>query len=119
MNKNKLTHLKIKKTILLTSAILIASAGAAYAEDAKIWQKYIGTIADESIPLMPDYSYAGYKLGEQPIPVNHNGLDVFNIVNFGAIANDMLSDQDAIQQAINAAEANGGGVVMFPALVNF
>ena len=61
---------------------------------------------------IPDYSYAGYHRSERAIP--HVEGPVFNIVDFGAIANDEKSDREAIQKAIDAAAAQGGGVVLVP-----
>jgi hypothetical protein len=83
-------------------------------EEAKIWQKYVGEIITPEIPVLFDYSYAGYKLGQIGIPEKNNHLRVFKVTDFGAIANDTISDQEAIQSAINAAEKNKGGIVFFP-----
>ncbi len=82
--------------------------------EALIWQKYTGAIDNPEIPTLFDYSYAGYKLGEEGIPEKFETLKVFNVVDYGAIPNDTISDQDAIQATINAAELNGGGIVFFP-----
>ncbi len=87
---------------------------AAYGQEARIWKKFTGEIADASVPMLFDYSYAGYKMGETGIPKTHRQLKVFNVVDFGAIPNDTVSDQEAIQRAIDAAEKNTGGVVFFP-----
>ncbi|MFY0598966.1 MAG: DUF4955 domain-containing protein [Cyclobacteriaceae bacterium] len=95
--------------ILLTSIVKID----AQTDTARIWKKYKQQIDDESIPLLPDYSYAGYKLGEESIP-DRKDLKVFDVTKFGAIADDTLSDQESIQKAIAAAESNGGGIVYFP-----
>lgn len=83
-------------------------------EEAKIWEKFTGKISNTEIPTLFDYSYAGYKLGEIGIPKRHKNLKNFNVMDFGAIPNDSISDQKAIQAAINAAEKNKGGVVFFP-----
>lgn len=40
---------------------------------------------------------------------------IFNVVNYGAVANDNVDDKNAIGAAVNAAIAAGGGVVYFPA----
>lgn len=61
---------------------------------------------------IPDYSYAGYHRSERAIPTVEG--PVFNIVDFGAKPNDEKSDRDAIQAAIDAAAAQGGGVVFVP-----
>lgn len=83
-------------------------------EEAKIWQKFTGKISNPEIPVLFDYSYAGYKLGEVGIPKKHKNVKVFNVLDFGAIANDSISDQVAIQKAINAAQKNNGGIIFFP-----
>ncbi|SHJ19134.1 Pectate lyase superfamily protein [Arenibacter nanhaiticus] len=92
----------------------IFNIGPSFAQEAVIWKKFTGEINDPEIPLLFDYSYAGYQLGEKGIPENHKGLKVFNVLDFGAIPNDSISDQEAIQAAINAAELNKGGIVFFP-----
>ncbi len=61
---------------------------------------------------IPDFSYAGYRRLEEPIPMREG--PVFDVVDFGAIADDGKSDRGAIVKAISAATANGGGVVFFP-----
>ena len=80
-----------------------------------IYKKWIGTLEDEDedIPELIDWSYAGYKQGE-PIPNSFN-LSTFNVTSYGAIPNDGLSDLTATENAIDAAESAGGGIVFFPA----
>ncbi|WOH36267.1 DUF4955 domain-containing protein [Thalassotalea fonticola] len=114
MIQTKLDKFRIKQALVLSSTLIAALGSSAYAADADIWQQYTGVISSPTIPVLPDYSYAGYKLGMEGIPENHT-LDVFNVTDYGAIANDLVSDQNAIQLAIDTAEANGGGVVFFPA----
>lgn len=82
--------------------------------EALIWQKYVGKTKRLDIPLLFDYSYAGYQLGTKGIPESFEALKVFDVTDYGAIPNDTLSDQKAIQKAIDAAEQNGGGIVFFP-----
>lgn len=84
------------------------------AQEATIWKKFTGEITNPEIPMLFDYSYAGYKLGEEGIPKKFKYLKIFNVVDFGAVANDNLSDQEAIQKTIDAAEKNNGGIVFFP-----
>lgn len=62
--------------------------------------------------ILPDFSYVGYHRGEDAIP--QPNLKVFDVRDYGAIADDNLSDKQAIEKAIKAAEANGGGIVFFP-----
>ena len=40
--------------------------------------------------------------------------DVFDVTKFGAVANDGMDDTYAVQKALDAAAANGGGIVFFP-----
>lgn len=68
---------------------------------------------DKSKSLLPDFSYAGYQCGEKAIPEIKN-YKLFNVVDFGAKPNDELSDREAIQAAIDAANKNGSGIVFFP-----
>jgi hypothetical protein len=63
--------------------------------------------------LIQDFSYAGYRRGEDPIPTVTG--PVFNVTNYGAVANSLSDSTVAIQNAINAAAAAGGGVVLIPA----
>ncbi|HEY9218735.1 MAG TPA: right-handed parallel beta-helix repeat-containing protein [Phenylobacterium sp.] len=39
---------------------------------------------------------------------------VFNVKDYGAVGNGLVNDRDAIQAAVNAANAAGGGVVYLP-----
>ncbi len=103
---------KITTSMMVFMTIILFSM-TSFGQDAQIWKKYIGTISDPNIPVLPNYGYAGYKQGQEAIPDTHN-LTTFNVANYGAVANDSSSDQAAIQAAIDAAEANGGGIVFFP-----
>ncbi len=61
-----------------------------------------------------DFSYAGYRNGEAPLP-SAEGLPVFDVNDFGADATGAGDATAGIQAAIDAAEAAGGGVVWVPA----
>jgi len=64
-----------------------------------------------------DFSYAGYKSSDQPIP---DVPVVVNVTDFGAVANDGLDDAAAFQNAINYVSAQGGGAVNIPSgIFNF
>jgi hypothetical protein len=66
--------------------------------------------------ILPNFSYAGYKNGEQAIDYSGKNLTIFNVTSYGAIANDNISDKVAIKAAIAAASVgNAGGIVFFPA----
>jgi len=58
-----------------------------------------------------DFSWAGAYYGERGIsPVN---TTIFKVADYGAVTGDALDDTDAIQRAIDAAGAAGGGIVQF------
>lgn len=61
---------------------------------------------------LPDYSFAGYRHGKDPITVINP--KIFNVLDYGAKPDDQVSDTAAIQRAIDAAGAAGGGVVYLP-----
>ncbi len=65
-----------------------------------------------STAVLPDYSWAGYKMGTEGIP-DMKGK-IFDVTKYGAIPNDSIEDFDGVQAAIKAAEAAGGGIVFFP-----
>lgn len=52
-----------------------------------------------------------------PLPVIPN--QVFNVMSYGAVGDGTTEDTQAIQSAINAAGAAGGGTVLFPQGKNF
>lgn len=65
--------------------------------------------------FLHDFSYAGYHNGTTALPTDHTG-PVFNAVQgFGADATGATDATGAIQAAIDAAEAAGGGAVHLPA----
>lgn len=73
------------------------------------WQAFQGPDAARR-PFI-DFSWAGANYGEQGIaPVN---ATIFKVADYGAIPDDPLDDTDAIQRAIDAASAAGGGIVQF------
>ncbi len=76
------------------------------------WEQFVAAKQNQTEPALPDFSYAGYHYFSKPVPdVTH---PVFDVTDYGAIANDDQSDQSAIRRAIAAAEANGSGIVFFP-----
>ena len=113
----------MKLPLLLLLPLVWSSAGAAPqaaqltppaapAPTAEIWTRYLEA-ADKG-QVLPDFSLAGYRGGLTGIPDSFPNLKTFNIADYGAVANDQKSDQEAIERAIRAAEAAGGGVVFFP-----
>lgn len=88
-------------------------ASYAFAQEATPSQLFENYKKNKSTSILPDFSYAGYQSGEKSLPVNRQHK-IFNVVDFGAKPNDEISDREAIQAAINAANKNGSGIVFFP-----
>lgn len=104
----------------LLAFILIAWAAALSAGQA--WESALydnswsplPTLTFDSDKLIQDFSYAGYKRGEAPLPFVSG--PVFDAVTgYGADSTGTSDSTAAIQAAINAAELAGGGVVYLPA----
>ena len=62
--------------------------------------------------FLHDFSYAGYHQSEKELPEDHD-LDVFYVTDYGADASGGQDSTASIQNAINAAQDNGGGLVFF------
>ena len=77
-----------------------------------IWKKFIGEPVPAGTPDLIDYSYVGYKNGEEAIP-DAFALPIFDVTDYGAVPDDDKSDTDGIKAAISAA-SSGGGIVFFP-----
>ena len=92
--------------------LLALSFVACNAQEVSVWENFKQAKKSGTEAILPDFSFAGYKHSEEAIPrVNHK---VFDITSFGAIANDAISDKDAIKKAIAAATKNGSGIIFFP-----
>ena len=77
-----------------------------------VWKNYLAQ--NETGSVLPDFSRAGYGMGER-LPQDVTG-PLFNVTDqvYGAFPDDLKDDTVAIQAAINAAQAQGGGVVFLP-----
>jgi hypothetical protein len=60
-------------------------------------------------PYVPDFSFAGYRWGDEPLPDLRPTLDV---TDFGAKPDDGKDDTDAFKKAILAAQREKGRVVL-------
>jgi len=78
-----------------------------------LWSDFLEARRNDTTPILPDFSYAGYHYCEQAIP--DVAGPIFDVTDYGAVADDGISDEVGIQATIDAAEAAGGGVVFFPA----
>jgi hypothetical protein len=100
------------KYCYLLILLLVSFSNLLEGQYAKVWTDYIlQKESSEKLPF-PDFSYAGYN----------NGLDTpefqydttFYLCEFGAIADDGLSDYNAFKKTIEAVIKAGGGAIKFP-----
>lgn len=109
-------HYPFRWLLLVATALIPAMATAQvwrsslYPEN---WQRPGTSTSFEIDKLIQDFSYAGYRRGEEPIP-DISG-PVFDVTTYGADPGGTGDSTVAIQNAIDAAAAAGGGVVYLPA----
>ncbi|MCT4644032.1 MAG: DUF4955 domain-containing protein [Carboxylicivirga sp.] len=106
--------MKISTYLIVLITISIGAMHSKAQNVSQLFEDYRMARQNSTEPILPDFSFAGYKHGSESIPnVNYKLFDVTS-PEFGAIPNDGLSDKVAIEAAIDAAEANGSGIVFFP-----
>ncbi|MDF3057612.1 MAG: hypothetical protein K0R17_1827 [Rariglobus sp.] len=71
--------------------------------------------ADASGRFLHDFSHAGYRRGEAPVPDRADNLIDVTRAPYAADASGKLDATAAIQRALDAAADAGGGVVFLPA----
>ncbi len=77
-----------------------------------VWKQYLSN--GPTGRNLPDFSYAGYLMGEKGIPEINAPLYDVTGPDFMAVPNDDTDDTIAIQKAIDTAGKGGGGVVFLP-----
>lgn len=99
----------------LSRVDVLPDTAAEVRQQSAAWRRFTGDLKSDTVPMLPDYSYAGYGWGEKNVP-STNAWKVFRVTDFGALPNDSIFDDAGIQQAIFAAEKYGrAAVVLFPA----
>ncbi len=106
-------HLAKVLSISLLVTVQLVWLPCAQAEESNLWKQFQAAKPAGYIPVLPDFSYAGYDYSESPIPDTSSWAS-FDVTAYGAVADDGNYDDIAIQAAIDAAEAAGGGIVFFP-----
>lgn len=102
------------KKLLVLSLIYAVCFSANAQKILPLWQNFVDAKKSGATPVLPDFSYAGYHFSEKAIP-DLSSKKRFNVADYGAFPNDSKPDEVGIQAAIDAAEKNpGGGVVFFP-----
>lgn len=79
---------------------------------APSWTDFVNDQAAGKQPVLSEYSYAGYHFSEKEIP-DVSSWTYFDVSDYGAVADDAGYDDQAIQDAINAAELHDGPAVVF------
>lgn len=88
------------------------------AEPVRLETRFEGMEAGETIEIqvLPDAG-ARYEMGFHlalATPI-FDGLEVFAVADFGALGDGVTDDFAAVQEAVAAARAAGGGIIRFPA----
>ncbi len=109
-------HVLRALTGLTVVAVLHAAASAAPWRSALYPANWTPGSADAEGRFLHDFSYAGYRMGDVPIPDAPPGatLDV-TASPYGADATGAQDSTAAIQHALDDAAAAGGGIVYLPA----
>jgi hypothetical protein len=94
----------VKKCIVLS--VLFWVSVAMGGEPSKLWG--VGGELWEAGGRLPDFSYAGYRRGEAPLPERPVNL---RASDFGVVGDGVADDTAALQRALNAAGAGGGKVL--------
>jgi len=98
------------KSILLTLVTLISIS--CHSQKSELWENFKLAQNSGTEPILPNFSYAGYKYSEKEIPLLN--YKIFDVTSYGAVPNDIKSDKKAIKKAIEAATKNGEGIIYFP-----
>jgi len=89
--------------VLVGQLALVEAAGPKY---SLLWGRKGERWKPDS--RLPDFSYAGYRRGEKPLPTRKPGASV---KDFGAVGDGKANDTEAFKRAINEA---GGKVIAIP-----
>ena len=117
MNRRKLVSMAL--SLMMVTASLGTISGTALVKGADTWRSslypsnWTPGYTNSSGQFLQDFSYAGYEKGEKEVPTQMSGMYV-NVVNYGADSTGAKDSTSAIQNAINAVEASGGGTVYLP-----
>lgn len=106
-----LCSLLLSLAVTMPVAVCLAVESTLYGPG---WQA-TPALSFETDKIVQDFSFAGYRRGEVPLPVTPPGLTYDVVTGYGADPTGVVDSTVAIQNAINAAAAAGGGIVWLPA----
>ncbi|TFH02691.1 MAG: hypothetical protein E4H13_01245 [Calditrichales bacterium] len=96
--------------ILLFVTLILACSGCTTVKTGEqSWWPEILSSSSEVNVYLPDFSFAGYKWGEQPIP---QLKPTMHVADFGAIPDDEKDDTEALKEAFRVAHTVEGPVVL-------
>ncbi len=98
--------------LFIMVVVISCSVWSSRAQETTLWENFEQAKTANLEPILPDFSYAGYKFSEVEIP--HTDYKIFDVTKYGANPNDEISDKNAIKEAIKAASKHGSGVIYFP-----
>ena len=102
----------IVNRLLIASAVVLAMLAVAV-PSSTAQESWTPSILERGEPYLPDFSYAGFRWGEEPYPAPDHVLDV---TDYGAVPDDTGDDTAALRAALAAADnMNGTVAVEFPA----
>eukprot|EP00123_Amoebidium_parasiticum_P011447 comp20718_c2_seq1/m.27056 comp20718_c2_seq1/g.27056 ORF comp20718_c2_seq1/g.27056 comp20718_c2_seq1/m.27056 type:complete len:643 (-) comp20718_c2_seq1:29-1957(-) len=105
--------LNVRLALVVTTAATVGIKVTEAQATAKLWQEYAEAYTKKLQLPIPDYSWAGYKYSQTPIP--KVTTTIFDVTNYGAVRDGSKYVDRQVQDAIDAAQEKGGGVVYFPA----
>jgi len=105
------------RLVALCCAMMLSELSAPAWESALFTTGWVATpdVSFETNKLIQDFSFAGYRRGEIPLPSTPPGGTYDVVAGFSADPTGTTDSTVAIQSAINAAAAAGGGIVWMPA----
>lgn len=109
----------IRLDSVLAACVLALGSASTQAWESSLftsgWQPAPGGVSFETDKIIQDFSFAGYRRGEVPLPASPPGLIYNAVAAYGADPTGTIDSTTAIQNAINAAASAGGGIVWLPA----